>query len=721
MDYRPTDSGTPQRCPHLEAAHRYAKLGFSVFALNGKIPLTPNGHKDATIEFETIRHWWETWPYANIGVRPDGFFVVDEDPRHGGDKTLATFEGEHGKLPETPTQRTGGGGNHYLFNVTPELESLSKFPKEIGAGLDLKFSNGYIVVDPSIHPETGAAYEWIIPLEVGIADPPRWLVDLILSKVRDGHRSKHTSATRIIPIPSESIPDGRRNDALMSLAGSMRRRGMSEDAIGAALQAENTLKCNPPLPEGEVAAIARSVCRYEPESSPPCNPTDYGNAQRLVARFGEGFRFVSDWNCFLVWHGKRWVKDRSGAVERFAKETIKAMYEEASAIPDDEARKASVKWAMRSESKERIKAMVELSKSEPGIPITPEDLDCEGWLLNVENGTLDLRTGQLRGHSRKDLITKLAPVIYDAYAKAPTFRSFLERILPSQALRTFVKRAVGYSLTGDASERAFLILHGSGKNGKSTLLEAIQAMLGDYAMTTPVETLLLKPAGSIPNDIARLKGARFVSASENERGRKLAEALVKAMTGKDTISARFMRGEFFDFRPTHKLWLATNHKPEIAGTDPAIWDRIKLVPFNVRIPEEEQDKHLDEKLEAELSGVLAWAVEGCLEWQREGLTEPDEVRSATESYKEEMDPLARFIEECCVFSPDLRTPAKDLTVAYRIWVRENGEQELPWREVISKLKTHGCESLRTNTERGWIGIGLTEEGEQMAKRAALLF
>ena len=149
MNYKPTDSGTPQRCSHLEAALEYAKLGFNVFPLNGKIPLTPNGHKDATTEVEIIRHWWEMWPYANLGVRPDGFFVVDKDPRHGGDKTLATFEGEHGKLPETPTQRTGGGGHHYLLNMTPELEGLGRFPKEIGPGLDLKFSNGYIVVDRS--------------------------------------------------------------------------------------------------------------------------------------------------------------------------------------------------------------------------------------------------------------------------------------------------------------------------------------------------------------------------------------------------------------------------------------------------------------------------------------------------------------------------------------------------------------------------------------------
>jgi putative DNA primase/helicase len=415
------------------------------------------------------------------------------------------------------------------------------------------------------------------------------------------------------------------------------------------------------------------------------------------------------------------VKDRSGTVERFAKETVRTMYGEASAIPNDETRRTAAKWAMRSESRERIKAMVELAKSEPGIPVSPEDLDCDGWLLNVESGTLDLRTGKLKAHERKDLITKLAPVTYDPGTEAPTFRKFIERILPSEALRTFVKRAVGYSLTGDSSERAFLILHGSGKNGKSTLLEAIQVMLGDYAMTTPVETLLLKPAGGIPNDIARLKGARFVSASENERGRKLAEALVKAMTGKDTISARFMRGEFFDFRPTHKLWLATNHKPEISGTDPAIWDRIKLVPFNVRIPEDEQDKHLDEKLEAELSGILAWAVEGCLEWQHEGLPDPDEVRAATEGYKAEMDPLARFIEECCMLGADLRASTRDLMDAYHAWAWENGEDELPWREVTNRLKSYGCESSRTKNERGWAGIGLTAEAKQIAKRGSISF
>jgi putative DNA primase/helicase len=712
------NSDTQERGPHLEAALRYAELGFKAFPLNGKSPLTPHGHKDATVDAKAIRHWWTMWPHANIGIRPDSFFVVDEDPRHGGDATLATFEGEHGKLPETPTQITGGGGRHFLFKLPPELAGLGRFPKELGPGLDLKFSNGYIVAAPSIHPDTRAAYEWSVPLEVGIADPPGWLVDLILSKGQSG-RSKSEGGKRTVSEATETVAGGQRNNTLTSLAGTMRRRGMSEEAIEAGLWAENISRCNPPLSEGEIAAIARSVGRYEPEPATHWKPTDYGNAQRLVARFGDEMRHVSEWSCWLIWDGSRWVKDRSGAVERFAKETVRAMYEEVSKIPDDEARKTAVKWAMRSESREKIKAMVDLAKSEPGIPITPEVLDGDGWLLNVENGTLDLRTGELRAHRREDLITKLAPVTYKAVAEAPTFRRFLERILPSETLRTFVKRAVGYSLTGDASERAFLILHGSGKNGKSTLLEAIQALLGDYAMTTPVETLLLKPAGGIPNDIARLKGARFVSASENERGRKLAEALVKAMTGKDTISARFMRGEFFDFRPTHKLWLATNHKPEISGTDPAIWDRIKLVPFNVRIPEQEQDKHLDEKLEAELSGILAWAVQGCLEWQRGGLTEPDEVRAATKGYKAEMDPLARFIEECCVLRADLRASTRDLVDAYRAWAWEIGEQEVTWKEVTNRLKIHGCESSRTKSERGWAGVGLTAEAKELAKRGPI--
>lgn len=444
------------------------------------------------------------------------------------------------------------------------------------------------------------------------------------------------------------------------------------------------------------------------------NLTDLGNAERFAALHGEDVRHVREWGRWFVYDDTRWTPDRTGAVERKAKLVVRSIDREAADAERDDERKDLRSHASRSESKRSLQAMIDLAQSEEGIPACPEDLDPDPWLLNVKNGTLDLRTGKLREHRREDLITKLAPVEYNAKAKAPTWETFLERVLPSEALRTFVQRAVGYSLTGDNRERVLLILYGMGRNGKSTFLEAIREMLGaedGYAMKTPAETLMAKPAGGIPNDIARLKGARFVSSSETEAGRRLAEALVKEITGNDTISARFMRAEWFDFKPTHKVWLATNHKPEIRGTDPAIWDRIRLVPFSVRIPDNEVDTKLPEKLKEELPGILRWAVEGCLGWQNEGLGEPKEVKVATEAYRSEMDTLAAFIAERCVVNDNASATARCLYDAYTSWCDENREDAEKQRSFGSRLKERGFQAARdkSGSKRIWKGIGLADD------------
>ena len=441
------------------------------------------------------------------------------------------------------------------------------------------------------------------------------------------------------------------------------------------------------------------------------NMTDLGNAERLVEQHGADLHYVYAWDKWLVWDGRVWRIDDTGEVERRAKQTVRGIYVEAADAEIAEARKALAGHAKSSEGRARIEAMISLARSEPGIAITPEQLDADPWALSTLNGTLDLRAGELREHRREDHITKLTSVEYDPDAAAPTWAAFLERILPGEELRAFVQRAVGYSATGDTSEQCMIINHGGGANGKSTFQEAIAAALGDYAMRAPTEMLLAKRTSGIPNDVARLKGARFVAASETEEGRRLAESLVKDLTGQDTITARFMRAEWFDFEPTHKLWLSTNHKPEIRGTDTAIWRRIRLVPWTVTIPPAQQDKKLPTKLRDELPGILAWIVRGCLEWQREGLRPPDEVRRATGRYRAEMDVLAAFIDEECVVAEHATATAKALYSAYRGWCEENGEKPETQRRFGGRLKERGFESGRitTGARKGaveWYGIGL---------------
>jgi putative DNA primase/helicase len=329
------------------------------------------------------------------------------------------------------------------------------------------------------------------------------------------------------------------------------------------------------------------------------------------------------------------------------------------------------------------------------VPVRPAELDAGPWRLNVQNGTLDLRSGALHPHDRADLITRLAAVDYDPDAPAPAWHAFLERILGGDPeLIAFVQRALGYALTGDTREQVLFILHGSGANGKSTLLEAVGGVMGDYALVTMVDTLMVRYGSTVPNDVARLRGARLVVAVEPEEGQRLAEGRVKQLTGGDRIAARFLRQEFFEFRPEFKLFLATNHKPDVRGTDDAIWRRVRMVPFAVRIPEAEQDKTLRDKLAAEAAGILAWLVRGCLDWQRDGLGLAPAVRAATAGYRAEMDRLAGFLEECCILRPDAQVTVKALYEAHVAWCTANGEPPLAKRTLCLRLRERGLEVRR---------------------------
>jgi putative DNA primase/helicase len=312
------------------------------------------------------------------------------------------------------------------------------------------------------------------------------------------------------------------------------------------------------------------------------------------------------------------------------------------------------------------------------------------------------------------MLSKLAPVSFDPDADSPLWSAFLHKIMAGNPeLIGFVQRAVGYSLTGDTSEQKFFVCWGGGANGKSTLLRTVQAMLGAYAVCTSIETLVVKRGSSATNDVARLAGARLVSAVEAEDGQRLAEERVKHMTGGDAIAARFLYHEHFEFRPTFKLWLATNHRPQVRGTDEAIWRRINLVPFTVSIPESEQDRKLPEKLEAELPGILAWSVAGCLRWQADGLATPGEVRAATDEYRRAEDTIGSFLEDCCDLFPDAITPARELYAAYVAWCERTGEKSpLSQKKLGPRLRERGLRPIRNSAtyRHEWQGVALVPSG-----------
>jgi putative DNA primase/helicase len=444
--------------------------------------------------------------------------------------------------------------------------------------------------------------------------------------------------------------------------------------------------------------------------------TDSGNGERLALRYGHEIRYCHPRKTWYIWTGRRWEEDRTGRLMDMAKAVARELCEAASGVPDPDRRRQIIQWGLRSESIERKRAMVASAQSEPGIPILPEQFDADPFLLNCLNGTIELRTGELRAHRREDYCTRLAPVVYDPNARCPLWERFLLEVCGGDRdLVEFLQRAVGYSLTGSTQEEKLFFVHGPAASGKSSFLEAIKATLGDYAKTADFETFVLRrDAGAVRNDIAELVGRRFVVGIEVDEGRRLAEGLVKLITGGDTVRARFLYQEAFEFVPQFKLWLAANDAPRIKHDDSGMWRRILCIPFEHVIAPNRRDPSVKARLKDTREsgpGILAWAVEGCLRWQEEGLDAPKLVRDATEQYRLKMDPLEDFIEDCCVLDPNAWTPAARLREVYERYCEEIGERHPLGRvDFASALASRGCVSERRHQGRGWSGIRLRKEG-----------
>lgn len=438
--------------------------------------------------------------------------------------------------------------------------------------------------------------------------------------------------------------------------------------------------------------------------------SDSGNADRLVEENLDDFKYCNALGGWLHWSGLRWQVDND-AIWETARGIGNTLLNEAASELDRNKQDRIIQHARYSLRKSAISSMVELATHDSRLKVDADLFDADPYLLNVENGTVDLRTGEIKDHNRNDLITKLAHVAYDPDAHAPIWTQFLEKILPQEELRNFIQKAIGYSATGDVSEHCLLIMYGRGANGKSTFIEAIRNVIGDYAYRTRTESLMISDKGNGPTpDIAKLKGKRFVTASESSEGDYLAESLVKDITGGDTINARHMYSSPFEFTPTHTLWLSTNHKPQISGTDHGIWRRMHLIPFTVSVPKHEQDKQLSQKLQDELSGILAWLIQGATAWyQDQGLNIPKEIQAATDEYRSEMDDMEQFVnDECVTGSWDYTARKQPLYDEYKQWCSDNGKYPKKYQRFRSELTDRGFveDTQGKEGKKVWKGIGL---------------
>ena len=517
-------------------------------------------------------------------------------------------------------------------------------------------------------------------------------------------------------------------------------------------------------------ALAKLMSGDAQDSGVTLGCTDMHNAERFVALHGQDARFVSVWGKWIVWDGQRWqvagvlhfAKDTARVIAGEAQEALdkaerrlalsdvetlppkdgssmgevvgktlsppeKRANNKAKAAADADMAKAKkmVRWATESQMVARLNAMVEIAKS--SLTIDHATLDADPWILTVENGAIDLKTGQLREHRRDDFCTKLASVTFDAGAKCPTWDTFLARAMGGDVeLVGFLARLIGYGLTGDVSEHVVAFHYGAGANGKSTFLGTINRMLGDYAAPAPRGLLFRARGERHPTELASLAGRRFVTCSEIEEGQAFDEALLKDLTGGDVISARRMREDFWSFAPTHKLSLAGNHKPTVRGDDEGVWRRMRLVPWLVTIPREERDTDLPGKLAAELPGILAWAVRGCLAWQclarqsqSSGLGEPASVLSATATYRSENDTLGEFLRFHVTFEPGSAIARKDLREAYTEFCRDNGSEPFGAKRFAGRLRGRGATetTVRNASNKpvdAWRGVRLATDSERVA-------
>jgi putative DNA primase/helicase len=445
------------------------------------------------------------------------------------------------------------------------------------------------------------------------------------------------------------------------------------------------------------------------------NLTELGNARRLVANFGHELRFSKPLDSWFEWDGTRWRPDRSGAIWQRAKDTVRLLGHEAANELDDHKRPSILRWALKSENRKIIAAMIDLAWSELGIAILPEQFDVDPWLLNTPSGTVDLKTGELRSHRQDDLISKATSVPFDPHETCPGWQKALAEIFPDEETRKYVQRALGYSLCGVIGEHALFLCYGTGRNGKNTVLDTVRALLGDYGTVTSPRTFLTIGQNDHPTALADLHGKRFVPTDEVEHGERLAESVVKRVTGNQTITARFMRKDFFEFAVQFKVWMICNHKPEIQGDDEGVWSRIRVIPFETYIPPENRIKDLARIVVAdEGPGILRWLINGCLEWQRIGLAEPSKVANAIASYRVEQNTIAAFLGECCnsfLDHPTLRTQAREsatkLYERYVSWCKDSGEKTvLTKREFSAKLTPLGYELKQSNSNYYRNGLSL---------------
>jgi putative DNA primase/helicase len=636
----------------------------------------------------------------------------------------AAFAELCGELPTVTATFTSTRGKHRLFAYHPGLAAATSDRGVITyKSLGIRTGNGF-QVHSVFPPSTGRS--WLLDLSLDECHPAQ-LPDDVVEKIVEASKSSAPPAQHHAPV-GNAITEGRRNETLYRSACRMRRDGKELHDIEQALSEENVKRCHPPLAAHELSTIARSACKHKPAAAVLLseNRTEVENGRRFArdyAREGaELVRYVEKWRRFIVWAGKRWeIDEQNIRVEKLAKKSSDQLWDDITAVLPSADKATAGKlltWHKQSASLRGLRAAIDLARGEDGVLISHTELDQHPFLLNVQNGTVDLLTGKLREHRREDLLTQIAPVNFDPEATCPRWCQFIAEIMNhKQELIEFLHRFCGYAISGDVSEHIFPIFFGGGSNGKSVFLKILQLLLGEYSKKCTADMLLVKKHDALPIERADLFAKRLAFSIEIDAGRRLSEGLLKELTGGDAITARHLYQENFTFDATHKIVMACNHKPVIRGADDGIWRRIALVPFDVHFwnadkgetgkPELQQDKNLLEQLKAELPGILNWCIFGFLKWRAtKSLAIPEKVREATEQYKQDSDIYAMFISEKCTLSDDPEHSAGSqlLYDTFKKWCLDNSLAVDSVKVFGNKLQERGF--VRKHTKLGKVFTGL---------------
>ena len=717
-----------------EWALHYAEKGLAVFPLacRDKVPAVVGGCKVATTEKTTIERWWDKNPQYNIGIatgnKSSGLVVIDLDVDKNkgidGYDVLRDWQNKHGKLPETWQSITGRGGYHYFY------KDAIVHSNRVGLyeGVDIRGEGGYIVAPPSVHPN-GNIYEWEQgPEEYEIAQ-----VDNIVNDFLKGEKQRRDSEHKTNFKVPELIPEGKRVDTIVRLIASLRTKGLDDDAIKAAVRVENEKRCNPPLKEKELEeAVFPALKRDWQVHSPYYNKfnamnendnkyvnevlkklnelnaverfpmNDRGSADLFATVFMDVSRYNPTKKDWMYYDGTRWVTDQEGMRAKRNAKTLADVLVRYSAtvfLPDDK-RQSYIKYAAGMMNYRSRNVMVTDAKDLNFFENM--ELDKDDFLLNCKNCVLDLSGDQPKAleHSADLLLSKLCNANYNPAATCTLWEKTVNEIMQGDTEKIkYLQKMSGRLLTGDTSEEEFYIFFGATtRNGKSTITELLLYLLGDYATTISPESLAIKAnkdSRTASPDIAKLAGTRLVVASEPPRRMLFDSSLVKTLTGRDTVSARFLHENEFQFKPKFKLILNSNYLPVISDKTVFSSNRVKVVPFERHFTEKEQNKHLKEQLQKEIDGILNWCIEGLQLYRKEGLEPPTAVQIATHEYSEDSDKTGKFISECLEKS-NQNLAAKDVYEKYSQWCNNCGlgvdgrtsfYEELKTKNLLSKTGT----------------------------------